>query len=149
MDLYLGRQLAPGAVQTHDLNPGVAPSGLFWTMPASAGSVSADPVAGTASYTATDLDIGEYFNIPVGANNGPHVPAKVSFTITWSPGPSPKMLHPDDAKNTYRGEFVQGIATASWSMSEDGFSFASDAPATTKTVQAEVGTERNGKFFAK
>ena len=149
MDIYPGRQLAPFANQNHDFNPGVARNGVFWTIavPSRAGDV--DPAAGTATYTQTDLAIGDYYHVAFGASNGPHVPAKVTFTITWSPGPSPKMLHPDDAKNTYRGEFVQGIATASWSMSEDGFSFTSDPPGTTETVQAEVGTERNGKFFAK
>jgi len=41
MDIYPGRQLAPGVGQTHDFNPGVASNGLFWTVaiPSGAGVV--------------------------------------------------------------------------------------------------------------
>ena len=147
MDIYPGRQLAPGAPQTHDFNPGVASNGLFWTISIPSEAGVADPVAGTATYTQTDLAIGDYRQLGIGASNGPHVPAKVTFTITWSPGPNPKHLHVHDTTNGFGGDFIQGVSTASWSASGDTFTFRSTPGETSKTVIAYVGTEKNGRFF--
>ena len=85
--------------------------------------------------------------IAFGASNGPHVPAKVSFTITWSPGSDPKHLQAHDTTNGFGGDFTQGVATASWSASEEGFTFTSTPGETSKTVTAYAGTEQNGRFF--
>lgn len=147
MDIHPGRQLATGVGQTHDFNPGVADNGLFWTIAIPSGAGVVDPVAGTATYTQTDLAIGDYRNIPIGAMNGPHVPVKVSFTITWSPGPNSKQLHAHDTINGFGGDFIQGVATASWSASGEGFTFRSTPGETSTTEVAYVGTEQNGRFF--
>jgi len=147
MDIYLGRQLALGVVQNHDFNPGVASNGLFWTTahPFDAGGVQ--PAAGTATYSVTDLEIGDYTNVFVGAVGGPHRPAKVSFTVTWSPGAAPRQIHAHDVANGFGGDFTQGVATASWSATGEGFTFASTPGETSKTEIAYVGAERNGRYF--
>ena|SRR2546421_12737201 len=147
MDIYPGRQLAPFANQSHDFNPGVARNGVFWTIALPSRTIDVDPAAGTATYTQTDLPIGDYYHVAFGASNGPHVPARVSFTITWSPGSDPKHLHVHDTTNGFGGDFTQGVATASWSASEEGFSFASAPGETAGTTTAYVGTEQNGRFF--
>ena len=147
MDIYPGRQLAVGVVQNHDYNPGVARNGVFWTsaLPSRAGDV--DPGAGTATFAMTDLPIGDYDHVAVGAVNGPYVPAKVSFTLTWSPGTQPKQLQAHDTTNGFGGDFTQGIANISWSASQEGFTYTSTPGETAKTEIAYVGTERNGRFF--
>jgi len=147
MDIFPGRQLAPFSNQSHDFNPGVASNGVFWTIavPVNAGHV--DPAAGTANYMQTDLALNDSYHVLFGANNGPKTPAKVTFKITWSPGSNPKHLHAHDTANGFDGDFTQGIATASWSASEEGFTFASTPGETPKTVIAYVGTEQNGRFF--
>jgi hypothetical protein len=147
MDVYPGRQLALGVIQNHDFNPGVAANGLFWTTAHTSEAGDVDPTAGTATYTATDLPIGDYNHVAVGIANGPHRPAKMSFTITWSPGADPKHVHAHDTTNGFGGDFTQGIATISWSATEDGFTFTSTPGETSKTEIAYVGTEQNGRFF--
>jgi len=147
MDIYLGRQLTFGVVQTHDYNPGIASNGVFWTtaLPSQTGGV--DPAAGTGSMAMADMPIGDYSNIPMGGVNGPHVPAKVSYNITWSPGANPKRLHAHDTTNGFGGDFTQGTATGSWSASEEGFTFTSTPGETPTTDISYVGTEQNGRYF--
>ena len=147
MDIYPVRQLALGVIQNHDFNPGVAANGVFWTAAFTAQAGDVDPAAGTATYTATDLPIGDYDHVTVGIVNGPHHPAKVSFTVTWSPGPNPKHIQAHDAANGFGGDFTQGLATVSWSATEEGFTFRSTPGETSETVKAFVGTEQNGRFF--
>ena len=148
MDLYPGRQVALGVMQTHDLNPGVAPSGLFWTTPTSDESVSVNPVVGTAAYEVIDLAIPDSIHVANGVANGPNIPARVTFRITWSPGTTPRPFSVSDAENDFGGDFVAGVATAQWSMTEEGFTFTSDPAAGTKSPVAVVGFERNGEFFS-
>jgi hypothetical protein len=147
MDIYPGRQLVPGVIQNHDFNPGVAANGVFWTTAHTSEAGDVDPAAATATYTATNLAISDYTNVVVGGMDGPHHPAKVSFTITWSPGPAPRHIHAHDITNGFGGDFTQGIATASWSATEDGFTFTSTPNEIPKTEIAYVGTEQNGRFF--
>jgi hypothetical protein len=40
-----------------------------------------------------------------------------------------------------------GEATIAWSARQAGFTFQSDPAATSKTVYAELGHERNGVFY--
>ena len=148
MDIYPGRQLAPFANQNHDFNPGIAPNGVFWTIALPSGAGDVDPAAGTATFTMTDLPIGDYYHLVFGGSNGPHVPAKVTFNITWSPGSDSKHIHAHDTTNGFGGDFTPGIATASWSASEEGFTFTSTPGETPKTNVAYVGTEQNGRFFS-
>jgi hypothetical protein len=53
-----------------------------------------------------------------------------------------------DAANGFEGRFVTTSAKMSWSASNaNGFSFASDPIDTSHSVFAEIGEERNGRFF--
>jgi hypothetical protein len=52
-----------------------------------------------------------------------------------------------DTANGFGGDFIQGISTASWSASGDGFTFTSTPGETSKVGIAYVGTEQNGRFF--
>jgi hypothetical protein len=147
MDVYPGRQLAFGVVENHDFNPGVASNGVFWTIALPPGAGEVDTAAGTATYSRTDLPISDSYHAASGAANGPSTPAKVTFTIRWSPGPGPKHIHAHNTTDGFGGDFTQGIATASWSASEEGFTFTSTPGETPTTEVAYVGTEQNGRFF--
>jgi hypothetical protein len=147
MDIYPVRQLALGVIQNHDFNPGVASNGVFWTAAFTAQAGDVDPAAGTATYTATDLPIGDYDHVVVGVVDGPHHPAKVSFTINWSPGPNPQHFHAHEAADGFGGDFTRVLATVAWSATEEGFTFTSNPAETSNSQIAFVGTEQNGRYF--
>lgn len=53
-----------------------------------------------------------------------------------------------DAGDDFGGDFVAGLATAEWSMTEEGFTSTSGPAVATKSPVAVVGFERNGEFFS-
>src|SRR4029079_15644153 len=68
------------------MNPGITPSGLFWTTAIPAGSVSVNPGKGRASLQVSNIvvtDYGDYVNALCGGGPPP-VPATVSFDVQWS-----------------------------------------------------------------
>jgi hypothetical protein len=73
------------------------------------------------------------------------VPATVSFDIEWSGAISREKVT-NEAEN-FTGQFIETGATISWSASEAGFSFASEAPNAARNVYSVIGRERNGVFF--
>jgi hypothetical protein len=133
-----------GTGQIHDFNPGITASGLFWTQAVSVGSVAVDLDAGTASLVASGLTQTDFFNIGnalFGGGPSP-VPATVSFDVEWSGKSSTGMV--DDATNDFTLNFVQGMATMSWSVSSGGAIYSSTGPTT--SVFAQIAKERNGFF---
>ena len=150
----------PSGQQIHDFNPGVpkAPdpsAGLFWTAPIPMNSVAIDLGEATASLRLEDFPTKDFFN---NRNNWittmPPVDAIVSYTFRWS-GVSAR-LDVVDFENTgletnrrFAGRFIEDTATIDWSVSvpSKGFTFQSDPAATSKSVFAEIGRERNGVFF--
>ena len=133
--------------QVHDFNPGIAPSGLFWTTPIARGSVRADPDEGTASLHLANQDVEDYHDVVNALKDGPSVPAAVSLDASWSNAPGDDLeVTVRNGSQTFRGEYVRNTATLVWSASESGFSFKSDQLA---SGFAEVGHERNGVFFGR
>jgi hypothetical protein len=105
----------------------------------------------TASMVSHDLHIEDYGNIVNAINNGPSTPATVSFDIKWSGLVNRVTV---DASNNsgfgshdWGGRFAVTGAAAQWTGSTTGFSFTSDPAATSKTLFAIIGHERNGVFF--
>ena len=130
--------------QIHDFNPGIEESGLFWTTPIDPGDVTVDLGAGTASLHVRDLDLEDYGNVVNALQDGPSVPATVSFDVTWAGGGH----HRTRIRNTdqrFVGEYIRDTATLVWSAREHGFAFRSDP---LKSGFAEIGSERNGHFFS-
>jgi hypothetical protein len=130
---------------THDFNPGIAPSGLFWTahIPANMplDSVQIDLGATTASLRLQDFSIGD--TIPVVT---PPTPATVTLDMEWSGQRATVSVR--DVVNGFAGNYSECTATIVWSASEQGFTFLSDQASTVQTRFAEIGRERNGIFFA-
>jgi hypothetical protein len=125
-----------GQGHIHDFNPGIAPSGLFWTAAISPDDVQLDFGRVQARMTVQNLGLED--TIP-----NPPVPATVSMVIDWS-GLTAE-VDVKDLVHQFVGHYRECSATCQWSASEAGFSFVSTA--TTQTRFAELGMERNGKFF--
>jgi len=110
-----------------------------------ADSVQANLGLGTASLHIADQQMGDFIKVPSSLMHGPSVPATISYDVRWS-GPG-KPVSINDAKNGFAGEFLENAATVSASATRQGFQFVSDPAATSKSVFAVLGRERNGIFF--
>ncbi len=125
-----------GQGHIHDFNPGIAPSGLFWTAHVPMSSIEIDLRRTTASFQLKDFAL---------LDTIPNVAATVSLSMDWHG----KRAEVDvkDLVNGFGGSYQECSATIAWSGEEAGFSFVSDPPSTSMTRFAEIGRERNGVFF--
>ena len=141
--------------QHHDFEPGIAPTGLFWTIPIARSAIDVDPGSGRARLHATRVpvsDYGNFFNaITPGATS---VRSHVSFDVRWPGGGDRHKLR--DAKFHFTGHYVTSPTSISFTASHDGGRtiYASDpAGQYNPTVDQggagspAVGHERNGVFF--
>jgi hypothetical protein len=141
--------------QHHDFEPGIAPSGLFWTIPIARSVIDVSPGIGHARLRATRVPVPDYHNffnaITPGATS---VPSHVSFEVRW-PGQGDR--HKIRDKNfRFSGHYVTSATTISFTASHDGSGviYSSDpAGQYNPTVDQggagspAVGHERNGVFF--
>jgi hypothetical protein len=132
--------------EIHDYNPGVFPSGLFWTIRIPDESVEIDLDEATASMDMSDLETRDFHDLVNTLQRGPSVPADVSFRIRWS-GVKARVKLRDDT-NQFVGNFIEDTATVGWSSHQEGFKFVSDPASTSTSLFAEIGRERNGVFFS-
>ena len=136
--------------QVHDFNPGIASSGLFWTVPIEPGAIKVDPVTGEARLRVQALKIPDYHDIlnSFGLVDGPApVPSRVSFDVRWAGHGAPFDLH--DTTNGFSGHYVSGPATIEFTASNNDSSvvYSSDATGQSNVGTPGVGTEQNGVFF--
>ena len=132
--------------QIHDFDPGFGDAGLFWTIPLSDGSVSANPGAGRASYHLTALPITDYGSIPNGLFHfaSPRG-AIVTFDVEWSGVVSRSSV--SDPTTQFQGEFAMTNAHVTWSALEGGSHVFTSASSGQTVDFAEVGHQQNGAFF--
>ncbi len=108
--------------QSHDWEPGIEPSGLFWTVPFPSGAMSAAPGSGGARLHAEQMavpDFHDFFN-----------------AIAQTP-------------DGFVGEFVAGDASITFTCQDDDSPVVyTSVPEGQSTVSAGVGHERNGVFFS-
>ncbi|HEY3209862.1 MAG TPA: hypothetical protein VGL18_08715 [Actinomycetota bacterium] len=146
MDVYKGPPEEDFSNQIHDFDPGIAPSGLFWTTALPSGSVTGSAGTGNARMHVTDLAVRDYHDIPNALQQGPFVDATVSFDMRWTGGGGHVKVR--DHTNDFGGRYVEGTATIEWSgVNAKGEFFQSDPANTSVSHFAEVGKERNGIFF--
>lgn len=131
--------------QVHDFNPGITPSGLFWTIPVPDHAVAVDPKRHTARMHLTDVEVQDQGTIAAALAREPGVPALASFDVRWSGVLAVQPVR--DTTNQFEAIFVLNTATAEWTAQEEGFAFVSDPADTSSSVFAEFGVERNGIFF--
>lgn len=134
--------------QLVDLNPGIAPSGLFWTTRLSESNVSGvNPGAGNALYQANNVhvfDFHDFGNALFGGGPAP-LPAIVSFEVRWS-GVNDRVNIKNPA-NGFAGEYVRGQAQMEWTATVGPYHYVSAPLETSASEFAELGTERNGSFY--
>jgi hypothetical protein len=143
VDLYED-QAGPFTNQTHDFNPGITQSGLFWIAPIPSGSVRVNPDAGNASMEVTGFALEDYHDFVNALLDGPELDATLSLKVDWSPPKAKGTLR--DPANRFVLDFVQTAATTSWEASSGGNTFRSAT--VNPPLFAIVGHERNGVFFS-
>lgn len=133
----------PGAPILHDLNPGILPSGLFWTIEIPEESIQVNLGKGRASMEADDVPIIDDVYV-----NGPPTPGSVSFKVTWS-GVNERLTirNTDPVYGGFAGMFIRNKAQMEWSATVGDFTFVSAPLAMSSSLFAELGHERNGSFF--
>jgi hypothetical protein len=131
--------------QIHDFDPGVSPTGVFWTVPVPSDNVAVHSGEGDAAVDVNNLALHDFFSLPNFFSGGSSAPAVVSYHLRWS-GVT-KRVKTRDVVNGFAGEFIENNATLEWSAQTDHFEFVSDPANTSTSSFAEVGHERNGVFF--
>ena len=132
--------------QIHDFNPGIAQSGLFWTTVVDRSAVSVGLGAGTAVFEARNLPQKDFFDIQnaILGNGASPRQGHVSFRVEWSCS-NPVPL--DVPSQHYRGMVQDGTARMEWSGRSGDFDFQSGPLASSESVFAQIGSERNGSFY--
>jgi hypothetical protein len=135
--------------QQHDWEPGIADSGLFWTIPIGNGAIDADPETGEARLRGRSVkvtDFHDFFNAVLGGGPTP-VPARVSYDVRWSGGGNQETIR--DTTFGFVGDFIPGPASIAFEARDehDRVMYRSDPAGQTNVGQPAVGIERNGVFF--
>jgi hypothetical protein len=138
--------------QSHDFEPGIAPSGLFWTIPISPSAIDVEPGQGRARFHATNVPVGDYHDFFTAITPGvTPAPSHASFDVRW-PGDGDRQKFRDEAFR-FSGQYVTSRNTTIsfrtfndrgeviYSSLPDGQHGPDGAPL------PAVGLERNGRFF--
>ena len=143
--------------QVHDYEPGIAKTGLFWTVPVPRESIAYAADLSTARFALSNLQIEDHHDFlnSIGLAD-PSIKVihdtKVSFDTRWEATEGPTTLTVDDpaAHLHYTGDFRKSRATIAWSAWEPSlhFAFATDSTPQTNPQPAVIGRERNGTRFS-
>jgi hypothetical protein len=133
------------AVQLDDMNPGIALTGLFWTMAIPEKSVEVDFETGRAELRVKNAEVEDYGTFLNSLFGGPSDPATVSFEVHWA-GSSTQQRVVDTA-GEMEGQFIRNAATMEWSATTPDYAFVSAPASTSSSLFAEIAHERNGVFF--
>lgn len=135
-------------VQIHDFEPGIAPSGLFWTIAVPNDAVQVNLKAQTASFAYDNLAIPDFGNFVNAITVGTSSPGAATFDVEWSGTTSQTTVR--NAAETYEGSYLLNTATIAFNVAspiQNNFTFTSDPASTSTSLFAEIGVERNGVFF--
>lgn len=136
--------------QFHDWEPGIEPSGLFWTIEFPGAAMSAAPGAGTAHLHGESVAVDDYhdfFNAIAEAPDPPPRPSHVSFDVRWHGGGD--RMNVRDPDFGFVNQVVAGDATIEFTAKNDDSPIVYTSVADGQsTVSAGVGHERNGVFFS-
>jgi hypothetical protein len=142
--------------QSHDWEPGIEGSGLAWTIPLSASSLSIDPGTGEARLAMSNVEVPDFhdgFSAIFGGGPDP-IPGHVSFDVRWAGHGDVQRIHDEDFH--FEGRYVTGPATISFTTANDDSDvvYTSDpdgqfnpGPEDFGAGSPAVGHERNGIFF--
>jgi hypothetical protein len=131
----------------HDWEPGIKPSGLFWTIPMPASAFSHQ--GGTsARFSAQGLPMPDYHDFFNAISPSPTTrPGHVSFDVRWAG--KGRRQHIRDTTFGFAGDYVGGTATIAFTARDDarGVVYTSLPGGQTTVGSSAVGFERNGVFF--
>jgi hypothetical protein len=148
--LYDVGHVGDPSFQSHDFEPGIAPSGLFWTIPISQSAIDVDPGSGRARMRASQVPVADYhdfFNAVLGGGPAP-IPSHVSFDVRWSGDGDRQKVR--DEQFGFTGQYVTGAVTINFTAFNDGGAViyrSVPGAAQTNVGPPGVGHERNGSFF--
>jgi hypothetical protein len=134
--------------QFTDYNPGIKPSGLFWTIPFDASTFDATPGQGRARFRVDNVPMPDYHDIGNSLSPNPtSIPGHVSFEVTWAGGGDRQQVR--DSTFDFAASLVTGPATITFTASDDGSSavYTADREGQSNPLDPGVGHERNGVFF--
>jgi hypothetical protein len=142
--------------QSHDFEPGIARSGLFWTIRVPSSAISYDAATGQARFHAHNVRVKDYHDInnAIGGGGPKPVASHVSFDVRWHGHGQHRKIR--DKKFGFEGKYVTGPTTVSFTARQDGgdvvyrSDHAGQYNPTAKQGGAgspAVGRERNGIFF--
>ncbi|GAC1655414.1 MAG: hypothetical protein NVS4B3_20130 [Gemmatimonadaceae bacterium] len=136
------------------MNPGIAPSGLFWTIMLPEGAVKVHSHSAGAEMRASNVHVLDYGDIGNSLFGGrPPVPATVSFRVRWAGATkgdgenAGERVHVVNASDGHAGEYIRNTAQMEWSATTGDYDFVSAPIETSSSDFAEFGQERNGIFF--
>ena len=135
-------------MQIVDFNPGITPSGLFWTTRLDEDNVSGvHPEEGVAVYQAEHVRVYDFHDIGNALFGGGPAPvvALVSFKVKWFGDDT--RAHVNNPGNGFSANFVRNQAQMEWSATSDGYQYESAPLHTSQSSFAEIGHERNGSFY--
>jgi len=129
----------------HDINPGIAPNGLFWTVPMPEQALTLSPDGLSAAVRLRDFPVLDQPKF--GVSTVPTYAARLDLDMSWQAhGSAMGVTNP---AHTYRLRFH--LATARIAMRitvpQTGFTFISDPAETSQTIFAMLGHDQNGLFF--
>jgi hypothetical protein len=124
----------------------VVDTGLFWTSCIDSHDVAVNPGNGRASMSVSDLEIPDHFNGDNAIVLGPSEPGVVSFHIEWTKSNDKRQFRYDPEQ--WLANVVINEARAEWEGETAKAHYVSDPLATSASLFAEVGHERNGVFFS-
>ncbi|GAC1357502.1 MAG: hypothetical protein NVS4B11_35200 [Ktedonobacteraceae bacterium] len=145
MDFYPQSLTEPTKKQKiHDINPGIASNGLFWTVPMPEDALHLSEDGLVASVHLRDFPVQDQPNFP---NTQPTYPARISMDLTWQA--VGRQMGINDPMNHYRLQFHKANAQVALRVTvpEVGFTFTSAPAKTSETVFAMLGYDRNGLFY--
>jgi hypothetical protein len=148
----------PSSVQVNDFEPGIAPSGLFWTIPIAPWAIDVDLRRGRARLRGERVPVPDFHDCfsAVGLSDAPPPPrpSHVSFDVRW-PGNGDRQKIRDDTFH-FTGEYVPSATTIRFKVSNDGSGvvYTSDPGGQFNPTfdqggagMPAIGLERNGVFF--
>ena len=133
--------------QVHDFEPGIRPSGLFWTTRIGHDAIDVDDLD-DARMHRSHLAMSDYHDILNALSPSPKSqPGHVSFDVRWDADGRRRRIR-DDAFG-FVGEYRPVQAHIHFRVSDDSSRvvYTSDAHGQT-TVSGGIGHERNGVFFS-
>jgi hypothetical protein len=144
-DLFAGAVAPDFSNQIHDFTPGIAASGLFWTIPFSDDDAWVDLAAGKAEMHALSLPLTDSYTFGNSISDGPTTPATASFDVWWHSPTSTEQLHNEE--QGFAATLLDLVSGVSFSAETAGFAFVSDSADKSQSLFARIGYEANGVFL--